>query len=202
MTHTVKTIADPTPKPWKEIEETYPLNVDYDQKIEDAVADGKYDYKNDDITSKNFPTSRKGSADIVLHLVHFNRNISSDDVILELDKLGLRPAETHEELAFGAAHPDIQRQFPIVALGSVWQDRDGDRYVPCLFRVGSERSLYLDWFGNGWSADCRFAAVPKVSGPQPSESLAQALGCLEPLSLEINEITVNGRCYRLREGDK
>ena len=33
------------------------LTVDYSKTVEQAVADGKYDYKNSDITVKNFPIS-------------------------------------------------------------------------------------------------------------------------------------------------
>lgn len=139
----------------------FSLHVNYGRKIEDAVKDGKYDWSNSDITSKNFPTTRKGTADVVLHLIHFDRDIESDDAIAEMDKMGLRPAETHELLALGAAQPDLQREFPIIALGSVWQGRVGYRCVPCLYRGGSERGLGLLWFGFGWHAYCRFAAVPK-----------------------------------------
>lgn len=138
----------------------FSLPVNYDRSIEEARKEGKYDWENSDITSKNFPTTRKGTADIVLHIRHFDREITSEKAIEEMDKLGLRPAETHELLALGAAHPDLQRQFPIIALGSVWQDR-GDYCVPYLNRVDSERDLGLSWFGSGWDASYRFAAVPK-----------------------------------------
>jgi hypothetical protein len=139
----------------------FSFTVNYDQPIEEARKAGNYDWENSDITSKNYPTSRKGTADIVLHIEHFDRQISSETVIAELDKKGLRPAETHELLALGATYPELQREFPIIALGSVWQDRDGGRSVPCLDRGGSKRGLDLDWFDGKWRADYRFAAIPK-----------------------------------------
>jgi len=139
----------------------FDLEVDYDQPIEDARKAGVYDWENSDITSNNFPTIRKGKAKIVLHLIHLNREVNSEPTIAELDKIGLRPAETHELLALGAAHPELQRQFPIIALGSVWQVRPGYRRVPFLSRHVSKRRLLLSWFDFGWLADCRFAAVPK-----------------------------------------
>ena len=139
---------------------SFSVTVNYDLSVESMVAHGKYDWKDDNITTKNFPTTRKGEANLVLELVHFNKALTSEEVLKELDKRGLRPAELHELLAFGEKYPDIQRQLPVIALGSVWQYWDGDRYVPYL-RDGGERDLDLYWIDYGWGEDCRFAAVRK-----------------------------------------
>lgn len=93
--------------------------------------------------------------------MHFNRNIESDTALAELDKMGLRPATLPELLAFGAKYPDKQREFPIVALGSVWRDLCGDRVVAYLGCDSSKRDLYLDRLVYRWSAPFRFAAVRK-----------------------------------------
>ena len=140
----------------------YHLSVDYGRSVEDGVRAGRYDWANsDDINSRNFPTKRKGTAEVEVELVHFNRGISTDEALGELDRMGYRPAEVHELLAFGEKYPKVQREFPIVALGSVWQDRNGDRSVPCLGRDGSERGLSLDWVEDDWYEVYRFAAVRK-----------------------------------------
>ena len=103
----------------------------------------------------------EGKVDLEIVLVHFNRDISSEDALKEMDALGLRPAKIEEPLAFGETHPDIQREFPIIALGSVWRGRNGDRGVPFLVGWGGRRGLRLDWFEVGWIGRCRFAAVRK-----------------------------------------
>ena len=139
----------------------YLLTVDYSRSVEAGIAAGKYDWKNNDITSKNFPTTRAGVAELEIQLVHFNREISSDEAIGELDKMGLRPAELHELLAFGENYPDVQREFPVIALGSGWRDSYGFRCVPYLDRSGSWRDLDLLWLGSGCHGYCRFAAVRK-----------------------------------------
>ena len=140
----------------------YHLSVDYGRSVEDGVRAGRYDWAtSDDINSRNFPTKRKGTAEVEVELVHFNRGISTDEALGELDRMGYRPAEVHELLAFGEKYPKVQREFPIVALGSVWQDRNGDRSVPCLGRDGSERGLSLDWVEDDWYEVYRFAAVRK-----------------------------------------
>ncbi|KKR48343.1 MAG: hypothetical protein UT86_C0007G0022, partial [Candidatus Magasanikbacteria bacterium GW2011_GWC2_40_17] len=86
---------------------------------------------------------------------------STDEVLAEMDRHGLRPALYEELLAFGAKYPDEQRQFPIIALGSVWRGFGGRLRVAYLSRGGSERSLSLYWFGGDWNGFCRFLAVRK-----------------------------------------
>lgn len=139
----------------------FPITVNYDVRLERMIEDGKYDWKNSDINSKNFPVEGKGTSAVNIELVHLNRNVTSDEAYAELDKQGLRPADLPELLAFGAKYPDKQREFPIVALGSVWRNSNGYRGVPCLHRGGSKRRLGLRWLENGWYAFYCFAAVRK-----------------------------------------
>ena len=137
------------------------ISANYGMSVEDAVALGRYDWANSDITSKNFPTKRTGKTELTIDLVHFSRAIPTENALRELDRMDMRSAELHELLAFGEKYPDVQREFPIVALGSVWQYRDGGRYVPYLYGNGSRRSLRLHWIVNGWNDVYRFAAVRK-----------------------------------------
>ena len=137
------------------------ISANYGMSVEDAVALGRYDWANSDIASKNFSTKRTGKANLTIELPHFNRTISTEGALRELDRMGMRSAELHELLAFGEKYPDVQREFPIVALGSVWRSRDGGRHVPCLSGGGSGRSLRLRWIVSGWNDVYRFAAVRK-----------------------------------------
>ncbi len=114
-----------------------------------------------DITSKNFPSTRKGQADLEIVLVRFDHRMTSEDVVRELEEEGLRAAELPEFLAFGAKYPDVQRKFSVVGLGSVWQDRKGYRNVPCLYTASEGRYLDLHWWDDGWYSYSRFAAVRK-----------------------------------------
>ncbi|MEK7520415.1 MAG: hypothetical protein AAB581_04220 [Patescibacteria group bacterium] len=134
------------------------ITLNHTLSLTDMIAAGHYDWVNDDITAEHFPVKGKGAAELAVELVHFDRSISSGDAVKEMEKMGLRPA-THEELlAFGAKYPDIQREFPIVALGSSAQIH-GRRFVLFLFRYGSERFLSLFWWDSFWGADYRFLGV-------------------------------------------
>ena len=137
------------------------VTVDYTDSLEGMIAAGRYDWKNNDINAKNFPIQGAGNIAVSTILVHFNRYISTADALAELDKLGLRPATLPELLAVGAKETKLQKQFPIIALGSVWQSPHGDRCVPCLGYDGSERELGLSRIGHGWIDVCRFLAVRK-----------------------------------------
>lgn len=134
------------------------LYVEYEMSVKDAVKLGRYDKTDSNITAENFPTNRTG-ADIVMKLVHFNTVVSSKDVLSELYKMGYRPAELHELLTFGQMYPDVQRGFPVVALGSVLRRWFRRRLVPCLFGDDSWRVLTLDWFSGDWHKRSQFAAV-------------------------------------------
>jgi len=141
--------------------DTYTLTIDYNRSVEDGVKAGQYDYANSDITSKHFPTERMGMPEVAVELIHFNRDISTDEAIHELDRMGYRPADLHELLALGEKYPDLQREFPVIALGSVWQKPGGFRSCAYLDGNDSRRYLYLDWVDFRWDDYCRFAAVRK-----------------------------------------
>lgn len=140
---------------------SYVVTVNYALSLEEMITAGRYDWKNDNITGKHFSVKGEGMADVEIQLVHFDCVMDSNEVIRELDKMGLRPATLPELLAFGAKFPEIQRQFPVVALGSVWRRLFGDRFVPFLYGYGDGRDLNLHVFEDGWRGYCRFAAVRK-----------------------------------------
>lgn len=138
----------------------YPIVVDYATSLADMIVAGRYDWTNPDITVEHFPIVGEGKVDVEIELVHFGRVIEDgDEALRELDKMGLRAATLPELLGFGAKYPDMQRQFPIMALGSVWEDRGGGRDVPVLWAYDRGRPLDLRWFRGRWRKRCRFAAV-------------------------------------------
>jgi len=142
---------------------TYTLFVDYDRSLADMIKAGRYDWTNDDITVEHFPLNKRESGEVELHVVHFGCHMTTKEVLAELDKRGLRPAELPELLALGSAHPDLQRDYPLVALGSGWPDPYGDLYVPILREDDDKRNLDLGWVDPGiqWVGSYRFVAVSK-----------------------------------------
>jgi len=139
----------------------FPVAVNYDLPVEAAIQAGDYQAVHPAIASNNFPPTRRGQAELEIMLVRFDDRMTSEDVVRKLDEEGLRAAELHEFLAFGAQYPDVQRNFSVVGLGSVWRDRKSYRNVPCLYAASEGRHLDLHWWDDGWYSHSRFAAVRK-----------------------------------------
>jgi len=93
--------------------------------------------------------------------VHLDRISSTEEVLAKMERRNLRPAIYEEGLGFAKAHPDEQRKFPIVMLGSVCVDPNGDRSVACLDKANGGRYLNLFMVEGGWGGYCRFLAVSK-----------------------------------------
>lgn len=151
---------EPVSKPLNPVVTEYNLQVNYDLTIEEALNTGKYDFSRYNIMSKDFSTTRRGTADVGFQLVHFKRDISSEAVIDELDWRRCRPANIYELLALGNAHPELQLQHMIIGLGSIKCNYEGKPEVPCLHSNGSHRIISLVWLRT-WHRNSRFAVVPK-----------------------------------------
>lgn len=125
-------------------------------------------YVNPDYKGKRFdpierckavPTS-VGNCEVAFEYVHMDRDASTDAVLAEMDRKGLRPALYEELLGFAEKYPDEQRKYPIVALGSETSVY-GRRRVAYLWHDADARHLYLDWIDRVWRDDDRFLAVRK-----------------------------------------
>ena len=103
----------------------------------------------------------RDTCEVAFQYIHMGRDTSTEAVLAEMDRLGLRPALYEELLAFAKQFPNEQRQFPIVALGSIWVDPSGYRDVACLSEGSDERDLSLNWCDDGWFDSYRFLAVSK-----------------------------------------
>jgi hypothetical protein len=144
---------------------TYTIAVDYSRSLEEMIAAGQYDSVNGNITPDHFPIRGQGKQEVAVTLFNFNRDMESSDVVIaEMDKAGYRPAGIEELLALGESHPTLQREFPIIALGSCWQiPHDTISLVPELGLRGGITDRYLNtvWLGNNWDDNYRFLAVRK-----------------------------------------
>ena len=95
--------------------------------------------------------------------------MESDVMIAEMDKRGYRPATIEELLALGESHPALQREFPIIALGSCWMIPHGaGSLVPGLWAIFGDRYLAVGWLESRldynslrWDDNYRFLAVRK-----------------------------------------
>ena len=144
--------------PNQEVSDISNLAINYTLTLDQMIALGRYDWKNDNITAKRFPIVGSGVTVVEHKLFHFDRIVSSDEAERLIEADGYQPAKIEHLLAYGAANPEDQRKFPIVALGSVARLR-GFRSVPYLYGFGSGRGLGLVWRNDVWLGNYRFLAV-------------------------------------------
>ena len=140
---------------------TYRVAVSYQLGLAEMVKRGKYDWVSSGITPENFPLNGKGEVAAELVLVHFDKYVTSEQARARMKDQGLEPARIEHLLALGETNPELQRKFPIVALGSVVVFADGGRLVPCLSGDADERRLHLSGESGDWNDGCRFLAFRK-----------------------------------------
>lgn len=98
--------------------------------------------------------------EVAFEYVLLDRDASTDEVLAEIDRKGLRPALYEELLGFAEKYPDEQWKYPIVALGSETLVH-GYRNVAYLWHDDDGRSLYLSWIDDDWNVLYRFLAMRK-----------------------------------------
>lgn len=132
--------------------------------LAELIAAGNYDWVNPDITPEHFKVESNGT-DSQLVTVHLGRGATTDEVLAEIDRCGLKPARIEHLLCFGAIHPEEQRQHRIVCLGSSWLASDGYRRFPSLDENEGERELDLeyDFDKKPWHHRCRFLAIEQAA---------------------------------------
>jgi hypothetical protein len=162
------------------------LKIGGKRTIEKLVKDGKYDWSNSNINDENFPLKSEKVQTLDVALFHFDEEIESAEAIARMEKEGYVPATVEHLLSLGIQYPDLQREFLIVALGSVVQ-LYGIRRVAYLDGSGSRRGLDLDWLDGRWRRQCRFLAFRK-HGPQNSEPSLSLVGSLVTLTLGNGEV--------------
>src|SRR5680860_339245 len=124
------------------------LSIDYTKTIEQATANGNYDWKNNNITTKNFPIFSENigkNVDVLARIFRFNHDIRLEEVVYEMDKAGYRPATLTELLALGSLFPELQKKFPILALGSSMKHSSSSCFFPCLKSTSVGRMIDLDF---------------------------------------------------------
>ena len=127
----------------------------------DAIAAGGYKWVDKLIAEADFPITQDQFGDWEYKLFHFGGGVSTQAVIDQMKAEGFGPAQTGHTLAFGAAHPEEQREYPIVGLGSV-VFVGHRRGVLVLCGGGGQRGLCLGWFDDAWHGASRFLGVRRL----------------------------------------
>lgn len=135
----------------------FPLTIDYNQTLDEMTAAGQYDWFNDDITAERFPITGKGVVTCETKLLHFGCNLTSEEPLRAMKADFWRTPKIEHLLTFGAAYPDEQRKFLIIAL--IVDTAHGKIIAPFLYGDDKIRGILLRACGGTWHDRCRFLAV-------------------------------------------
>ncbi|MEK9183714.1 MAG: hypothetical protein AAB890_01430 [Patescibacteria group bacterium] len=143
------------------VDETFPIVVDYDESIENIAGDESYSWVNRNIISRNFPAPKHGKHEVEIEFICFERETSTKKAIEQIEHQGLRPIDVYELFHLIDKYPGIP--FSVVALGSMLKDPDSKDYlIPYFCRSDSKRSrMRLGHHNINWNNDHRFAVVHK-----------------------------------------
>ena len=122
---------------------TFKIEVDGAKSFQELIEKAKFDWINPDVNEKNFPIKQKTKHIVTIKLFNFNRFISSEEVIKNIKKNGFRPAFIEELIVLATNYPDLQKKFPVVALGSMWNKGNNHFTVPEIYWHGPGHSLSI-----------------------------------------------------------
>ena len=135
------------------------ISIDRSKSMQELIDAGNYDYV-DPMLIKAFPNIEAGPSNLEVAFVRFNKDINGEEVIAELDKLGLRPVTASKLCAIGATFPELQQKQTLISLGSKTSVGDG-LMVLYLLEFDAERVADLIPWDGDWRSDSCFPAVRK-----------------------------------------
>ena len=145
-------------KDWKS---SFFIPIDYDVTLEEMAI--KADCFVETSPDEEFPSSRNGKRGITVELVQFEKWVRTEEAEKLLYTVSLRPCSIEELCAFAKAHPDFQRQFPIIAIGSsiLYNYLISSLVLSTCF-VGALRKRSLAFLDRkySWGPTYRFLATP------------------------------------------
>lgn len=128
--------------------------------FDQIIVSGKYAFVDHRINEKNFSVPKKFKSKSfieykIARFFHFNCDVSSQAAAKLIKREGCIPAKPIELFLFGAIYPEIQLEFPIVAVG------DENVTVPFLYINEEGRCVTAPLYAVEWSSLCRFLAFVK-----------------------------------------
>lgn len=143
------------------------VDVDFTKSKRELINAGKYGYVDSRLMHGEFPVKGSGTGRIQILIVNFGRPMTSAEILNELEEMKLRPINFRELLAIGKQYPNLQRNFPIVALGSaIWKDAAGAEYCGILSKFQKERWIGVSYLNENkyyWKSECCFGAISLLS---------------------------------------
>ncbi len=141
--------------------QSFTVMVNYDDPRWQGIDRPAYYYINDSLTVADFPVYKTGSEEVDYEYVEFDHDPTTQEVLDEIDRRGLRVPDRAEAEVFLDKNPDEPKKRWIAALCGTVSIRYGYRGVADVDANGRCRGLDWDRLGNRWGRRGRFLAVRK-----------------------------------------
>lgn len=128
---------------------------------EQLIVEGNYNFVHESVSSRNFPQKNiliRENVMLMIRLFLFQNETSSLEAEMIIKSNGCQSANLDTLILFGNKYPNMQRNFLLTALGSVWFETDY-RYCPILKSINGQRQIDLMWFDGGWLAKTVFIGI-------------------------------------------
>jgi hypothetical protein len=114
---------------------------------------------------RNLKTYTKPKIPLEAYILSYNNDPqmrkSSDKILEDLGRIGLRPATLEELILLGIVHPEFNKRDDKSLLGLTKYEVSGGSYVPTLSWDGGKRYVRRNWWDGEWLDRVRFVCVRK-----------------------------------------
>lgn len=135
------------------------LEIDYQKKWYEMIAESDYSLMNKEIVEKNFPIPdhlKNKKVKITVKIITFDHRINSNQILIVMNKMGGRPI-TLPEYTF--LSKKIQDHAMNVILGSIYLPGNFSAFVPVSCVNKDIKGLNLIWFNYDWPPGFKFPVV-------------------------------------------
>jgi hypothetical protein len=141
---------------------TQKVVVDYSEKIENIRK--KFNYFNPNL--QKITQEKKGKEEVEIFILHFDKTMSTREVMKEMEKLELRSCTFHEGVALfeelKKSNLELARKYWFIALESPFKVFDGFECVPAVRFLYNDRiSVFSTLTAHGWDDRDAFPALRK-----------------------------------------
>lgn len=145
------------------VSEPFPLAIDYDVALTEAfrLSKSAYSAKETRFSTLWDQSYGHGKQSLSARLFKYPGGAYSDDVVMDMNKMGYRPATLRELLAFAAAFSTDNCHKPVVALGSEFSSEISTSVTPWLSLGEDGRFVGLLGRSGVGTSDLRYLAVFK-----------------------------------------
>ncbi|MDX1535598.1 MAG: hypothetical protein R3346_02465 [Candidatus Spechtbacterales bacterium] len=128
--------------------------------IEDLLERGSWYNVDSRINSDNFSGKDEKIEGLEFSVLRFREMIDAESVLADMELQGLEPGTLEELLLVEVQAPDFERQWPVVALGSVFHDKERDiDLVPVAYYTENGRGIRLTNKDSAFGDEYRFLAI-------------------------------------------